>query len=302
MQIFLPDDFAEVDVEAPDGTRVRRTKLGDSREWSHACHPAFKGTGDGASFQNAPVHQKSGTSCVLIYLGSGVRKASDWAGLVPRLAQSVHSCLRCFPIVAWMSKDNKVNLTEHVAPRMEQTRKIEKGITADLVSEMPPWDLTDGTLSKRELETEAGTKRNRGNARKRVTLVQRVAIFASFMWAFDGSTIFSASGVGVGSGHADPFSSETADDMGSFHLIAVLKKGRRLVDLAEELWPGCTSTDHPDHWRIEYRHQSAVRGCSTCRARIRSHFVRPRCEWRRWRGCCDAADGERRPRPHPRAS
>jgi len=119
-EVFLPDDFAE--VRLPGGER--RTRLGDARAWSHATHPVFKGSGDGASFQNAPKDRRFGTSCYLIYLGSGVRKLSELSGLVSRLAHGVHSCLRMIPLVVWMAKDNHSHCKEHLEPRMNDAKNL----------------------------------------------------------------------------------------------------------------------------------------------------------------------------------
>ena len=75
----MPDNFCAVEHEG-----VRRTRIGDERSWSHASYPAFKVTGDGASFQNAPKGQRKCTSFFLILLGTGVLKEYDWGGLVSR--------------------------------------------------------------------------------------------------------------------------------------------------------------------------------------------------------------------------
>lgn len=248
-EVFLPDDFAE--VRLPGGER--RTRLGDARAWSHATHPVFKGSGDGASFQNAPKDRRFGTSCYLIYLGSGVRKLSELSGLVSRLAHGVHSCLRMIPLVVWMAKDNHSHCKEHLEPRMNDAKNLEKeGMEGDVLSEMPPWDLESGKMNKRALETEPGTKANRRKAGMRAILVTKVKLLPLFMWAFDGCTTFNVGGVGVGSKQNDPFTNELGDDLGSFHEIRVLRKGKTLTDLAEDLAPGCTSKKHRDHWIIDY--------------------------------------------------
>lgn len=144
--------------------------------------------------------QKSGTTFVGILVGSGIRHAADLSSMVGRMAFQVHSCLRAFPLRVWMGKDDRAHTQQHIAPVMEESELIEKhGITVDLPSEMPPWDLKgtgdDATLRTRPLETEPGTKKNQKRRRKRAVLVLGILLRPFFMWCYDGATLMSMSGV-----------------------------------------------------------------------------------------------------------
>lgn len=155
---FLPDTFLQRKVRG-----VKRTLIGCPHEWSHAIHPAFKLTGDGASFRNAPKGQRTGTNFILVFLGTGVRSAKERSFLVARLAYKLHSCLQAFPMRVWMGKDDGKHLAEHIAPLTEEAPKIERdGIEADIPGKLPPWDMCNGVLRKRELETLPNTKKNAG--------------------------------------------------------------------------------------------------------------------------------------------
>lgn len=106
---------------------------------------------------------------------------------------------------------------------MEEAEKLqETGCEPDLLSEMPPFDLRNGTLTKRPLEVDPGTKRNAKKASVRGILVRRVKIWPLFLFCFDGATTLALSGVS-------------------------------LVQLAETIYPGCSSPDSPNHYMIRYR-------------------------------------------------
>ena len=218
-------------------------------------------TGDGASFQNAPKGQRKCTSFFLILLGTGVLKEYDWGGLVSRLASKVHSCINMFPVCVWMGSDDAKHCKEHMLTRMQETSTIEgDGMLADLPGEMPPWDLVGGVLRKRALEEATPKKKGRTWSkwlydpvrRVRAVLVTRIRIWPRFMWAFDGATTNAIGGVTHQSKHSDVFSDEKTDEMGSFHLISTLRKGKSLADLAEDLAPGCSDPAHRAHDLLEY--------------------------------------------------
>lgn len=248
--MFLPDDFAEVKGE----DEVKRTKLGDAESWGHATHPVFKPTGDAARFTNVPVSKRKGTSMYMVKLGSGVRSALHMPNLVKRLAMSLHSPKRMMPLRFWWGGDDAKHMKEHFGPMMEEALDLERhGTTLDLPGELPPWDLTDGKMSKRELETLPGTKKNAGKRPVRSVLALGVFIRPVFVWVYDGATTMAMAGVTLGSQFADVFSMRKNKEMGTFHVIAHLAAGETLVQLAERLAPGCsTDPEHEYHWLIEY--------------------------------------------------
>ena len=258
-ELYLPDDFCEV----ADETGVRRTKLGDADTWCHATYPAFKGTADAASFQNAPKGQRKCTSAYLTHLGSGVRSESGWGKLVQHMAPKVHSCHDMFPICVWFGGDDGKHCKEHLEPRMTQTRELEQeGTCIDLPLELPPWDLLNGVLRKRPLDERPNVRQKKSSRaplsiqgkqnRIRARLTKKVRITPRFMWAFDGATLNAIGGATHQSKKADVFSDELTEDMGSFHAIGKGRKGKTLRGLAEQMAPGCSDPSHRHHDLIEY--------------------------------------------------
>jgi len=124
-------------------------------------------------------------------------------------------------------------------PVMEEAEKLfETGCETDVLSDMPPFDLRNGTLRKRPLDVEPGTKRNAKKASVRGILVRRVKIWPLFLFCFDGATTLALSGVS-------------------------------LAQLAETLYPGCSSPDSPNHHMIRYRGRGRRAGARAGRTQTR---------------------------------
>jgi len=171
---------------------------------------------------------------------------------------------------------HRAQVKAHVAPIMNECLQIEEqGIEFDAPRQLPPWDyqrrpqptggelpgeLPDGKppprpaghLNRRPLADLPGTKKNEGRGIVREVLVTGIKYLPLFLFCFDGATLLAACNVSLRSNHADPFSSEASDDMGSFHTIGVMRKGETLCDVAERLVPGSSNPGSRDHWLLLY--------------------------------------------------
>ena len=154
---------------------------------------------------------------------------------------------------------------------MNECLDIEKeGVVNDVPRQLPPWDLQRapkptgelpsgkppprpaGHLNRRPLADLPGTKKNQGRGVVREVLVIGVKYEPVFLFCFDGATLLAASNVSLRSKMSDPFSSEASDEMGSFHMIGVMRRGENLCDVAERLVPGSSCPGHRDYWLVLY--------------------------------------------------
>ena len=86
--------------------------------------------------------------------------AGEWRSMSDWLRDKVHSCHRAFPVRTWFDKDDKKHTKKHMAAVMAESEAIERdGIKSARKSSMPPWDMLNGVLRKRPLETAGGWPR-----------------------------------------------------------------------------------------------------------------------------------------------
>ncbi|KAL1515173.1 hypothetical protein AB1Y20_004241 [Prymnesium parvum] len=223
----------------------------------------LKLTADAAQLKNAQKGKRTCTNVALQLLCHGVT-TGNWTQSVKYMCSKPQSCCRAFLMRCWFGKDNAANMTAHVAPSMEEATVLEKdGLHLDVPMTRAPWSYKRADrighqrgaaeLQKRELATLPGTEANKNRGHVREVLVLAVRLLPIFMFAFDGATTLALAGVSLQSKHADPFTNEHTDDMGSFHNIYLLKRGRSLTDVAEELSPGCTTDPRSPHrWLLKY--------------------------------------------------
>ena len=237
-------------------------------EGSPGQRPGFKFTGDKATLKQAPKGMRGCTSLILQLLCFGA-KVGDWSQSVKHMVSKPQSCARAFVVRLFFGADDRLHMAAHAKEHMEECVKLQDGMDLDLPMQRRPWTYTraprttllrngvgcvvgEGTLHKRPLDTAPGTKANWRMGNIREILVTAVRILPSFMFSFDGATTLSGAGVSLKSNHADPFTNERSDDMGSFHRIYYLRRGRSLTSVAEELKPGCSALDSPMHWFVAY--------------------------------------------------
>ena len=236
--------------------------------------PGFKLTADAARLQNARKGSAVCCSIVLQLLCHGVYK-DDWTNAVRYMVSRPQSCVKAFVLRLWFGKDDAPNMKAHATGYMEESVGLEEeGMESDLPQRAPPWSYTraprtgneritdgkrikdvagEGTLNRRELDEKPGTTANGGHrSTVREWLVTAIKLLPVFMLTYDGATTLAMTGVSLRSNYADPFTSEETDEMGSFHRIVCLKRGRSLTHLCEDLWPGCSDASSKDHWRIKY--------------------------------------------------
>ena len=243
-------------------------------EGDPAQRPGIKFTGDKASLKQAPRGMRGCTSLQLQLLCFGA-KVGDWSQAVKYMVRLPQSCARAFVQRLFFGNDDKAHMAVHAMEHMEECVKVQGGVELDLPMQRVPWNYTRaartgpkkrtgpdkhdvrcvagaGTLHMRPLDTAPGTKANWRMGNIREVLVLAVGIIPSFMFSFDGATTLSSAGVSLKSNQADPFTNELSDDMGSFHRIYYMKRGRSLTSVAEELRPGCSAPDSPMHWFVSY--------------------------------------------------
>jgi len=109
-----------------------------------------------------------------------------------------------------------------------------------------------GKLHVRPVEKLPGTKVNEHKGHVREHLILNVKIFPLFLFCFDGATTLAMTGVSLRSKLPDPFTDRNKDDMCSFNEVSVMRRGKTLTDLAEDISPGCSDPTHHDHWLISY--------------------------------------------------
>ena len=235
---------------------------------SPSQRPGLKGTADAARLQNAPRGNQVWTTFIFQLLCFSEKGA--WSDSVKYMVTKPQSCVRAWVHRLWGWKDDGPNMKAHVVPTMEETQLIQKhGIELDQPMQRVPWHyeraprtgpMREGTpcvsgagnLRRRPLDEEPGTPANRKKGNVREALVLAVRILPFFMFSFDGATTLAVSDVSLQSKHADPFTDELSELMGSFHQIYVLRAGRSLTSVAEELRPGCSDPSSPHHWIIRY--------------------------------------------------
>ncbi len=270
-EVVLPDRHLDASADGTPRPLPKNWNLGNAQR------PGFKVTCDEAQLKNAPKGWKQVTTVIMQMLTLGVGREDEsgnrtWRGLVKGLVEGAQSCARAFPLRMWFAKDDAVNVNAHVVPLVEAAMEVEdNGAEVDILQDTAPWTHTRSAIGDRAdgkgkiygagtldgakgeyLTTIPGTKANKHLGRPREKLVRGVKLLPMFMFCFDGATTMAITGVSLQSNRSDPFTDESTHDMGKFHEIGVLRKGERLMDLAEKISPGCSSPTHRDHWLIQY--------------------------------------------------
>jgi hypothetical protein len=141
-------------------------------------------------------------------------------------------------------------LKRDFVPYMEEALELERdGFDTDMLMSMPPlwFDRASRHLRRSALSTLPGTKSNDGKDWPREHAVRKVRMKLSVLVSCDGATTFALTGERFG----DMFSDVLKDDMADLLRVMPVAKGKTLTSLAEELIPGCSSKDSPDHWFFE---------------------------------------------------
>lgn len=134
-------------------------------------------------------------------------------------------------------------LKRDFVPYMEEALELESGFDTDMLMDMPPvW--VAGHLQAMRVATLPGTKKNEGKDIPREHVTRKVRMMPSLLVACDGATTFNLTGERFG----DMFSDVSTNDMDDLLRVLPVGKGKTLTSLAEELIPGSTVKESPDHW------------------------------------------------------